>query len=758
MYQGDYLFSIGKISEAFVCLQKSLNLLSTEKVITASKRNAIKANYLLTASFFNRTGHYDSAIFFANKSIPLHKNDDPDFVDTYRFIADVFYKNQLPDSAILYYTKSLNIANQLYSSEHFYKSRAWTGIGNIRRDRKKFEEADKIYKESFRQLIPQAKDFSIYSTDKLSAIVLPQEAMKVMVEKARLYYSWFKQSAEIGRLDSCIAILESALFLNDISRRELINIETKETKARLQSDITDLGVEASSSAYAMTGNNKYLNKAFSFMEKGKANILMDQVNEVRARKFSGIPDSVLEEEIRLKGELSINKDRFLRMKSSDAQFVDTKIQYDDKLREYITLISEMEQKYPRYYRLKYNAKNIEAEETREKLTSDHSLLIQYYVGEDNIYITGITRDQTVLKVTDRNREFNDYLELLLKQLSNENITEVENDSLVFRDFVKASLFLYGKLLSPVLKEMKKSVKELTIIPDGSLCYLPFEILLNHPYRSQKSDYSQLPYIFKEYEVKYDYSASLIFEEEEEKKQKSANPYVGYAPSYEKYNNEVLPLGLLYANKEEIEACMNIWKGVSVTGDKATAASFRTLSPDINILHLALHTMLNDEDPQKSSLAFAFDGQSNQDGLLYTYELYNMNIPARLVILSGCETGIGNIKKGEGIISLARAFKFAGSRNILMSLWKVNDQTTKEIMIAFTHNLKRGMEKDRALQQARISYLKKSKNLHPAFWSSFVLIGNDEPVHVSRSWIMYGIIAAVLGLFFVLLFKLAKRSS
>ena len=96
-------------------------------------------------------------------------------------------------------------------------------------------------------------------------------------------------------------------------------------------------------------------------------------------------------------------------------------------------------------------------------------------------------------------------------------------------------------------------------------------------------------------------------------------------------------------------------------------------------------------------------------------------------MSACETGIGKIARGEGIISLARAFKYAGCRNIVMSLWKANDKTTSGIMYDFCKNLKKGMPKDEALQRAKLKYLESSDHSHPFYWATFVLIGDNLPV-------------------------------
>jgi CHAT domain-containing protein len=745
MYEGEYQFSVDSIQEALASLRKALQLLKKEKDIS-HVRNSLKSNFIWIANFYNKIEKYDSAINYVNRAIELHVKNDPDFINTYRFLGDILYNQHKLGSALSYYSKSLNLSNQFYKEGHFTKSTALAGIGNVYRDKKQFEKAECFYKESLKNLSCEVTidNGNRISMEFLSNIVLPKEGMKVMLEEAKLYYDWFQYNEHPGYLDSCIAILERAFILNDLCRRELINVETKELKALLQTQITDLGVEVSFKAYELSRNNSYLKKTFTFMEKSKGNILLDQVYEIRAKEFSGIPETVLKNESKLKGELSVNKDRILRMKSSDKGFNDIKNQYNEKLREYIALISEMEQKYPRYYKLKYGVSTVQVNEVQKHLPSKHHLMIQYYIGNNKIYIAGITKNQVVIKATERNDEFDHNIYTLLNQLGNSDILEEENSISLFNDFTSTARYLYIKILSPILEEIKSPVKELTIIPDGYLCYLPFEILLTREYNLQHIDYSILPYLIKDYQISYDYSSSLVIENPD-LKQKARNSYIGYAPTYNDSSNgstSNLPqfyLSSLMGNQYEIEECKKIWKGISLMGKKATERSFKEFAIKANILHLATHTFLDDENPQKSCFAFTNDEQSNEDGFLYTYELYNMNILAQLVILSGCETGIGNIKKGEGIISLARAFKFAGCPNIIMSLWKVNDQTTKEIMISFNENLKKGMKKDRALQQAKISYLNGSKNLHPYFWSSCVLIGNGDPIQYSGKIIHYCLI-------------------
>jgi CHAT domain-containing protein len=110
-------------------------------------------------------------------------------------------------------------------------------------------------------------------------------------------------------------------------------------------------------------------------------------------------------------------------------------------------------------------------------------------------------------------------------------------------------------------------------------------------------------------------------------------------------------------------------------------------------------------------------------------IYNLTLNADLVVLSACETGIGELKRGEGIVSLARAFAYAGAKSIITTLWSVNDKSTMHIMEEFYRQLHKGQPKDYALWKAKMEYLQKAKSetAHPFFWSAFVPVGDMRAV-------------------------------
>ncbi|MBK9018363.1 MAG: CHAT domain-containing protein [Saprospiraceae bacterium] len=158
---------------------------------------------------------------------------------------------------------------------------------------------------------------------------------------------------------------------------------------------------------------------------------------------------------------------------------------------------------------------------------------------------------------------------------------------------------------------------------------------------------------------------------------------------------------LMFNKDEVTACAEIFDGKPLTGTTATEAGFVQKAKDYQILHLAMHALTNDSDPLYSQLVFNQNHRDTvEDNLLHAYELYNMRLNADLAVLSACNTGAGKLVRGEGIMSLSRAFKYAGCPNILMSLWSVNDASAKDIIGDFHRKLKDGKRQIGCLAKAQ----------------------------------------------------------
>jgi CHAT domain-containing protein len=158
----------------------------------------------------------------------------------------------------------------------------------------------------------------------------------------------------------------------------------------------------------------------------------------------------------------------------------------------------------------------------------------------------------------------------------------------------------------------------------------------------------------------------------------------------------------------------------------------------------MHALIDDENPMYSRLVFTQGIDTLEDGNLHTFELYNMKLNHDLAVLSACNTGYGKLQKGEGIMSLARAFSYAGVPSVVTSQWQVNDQSSFELMDLFYEYLTKGLSKDEALQKAKIDYLQNTNGLtaHPYFWATHILIGDTTPIQSSKSNALYYVL--ILG--------------
>jgi CHAT domain-containing protein len=186
-------------------------------------------------------------------------------------------------------------------------------------------------------------------------------------------------------------------------------------------------------------------------------------------------------------------------------------------------------------------------------------------------------------------------------------------------------------------------------------------------------------------------------------------------------------------EKEVVGISEMMDGDAYCYQQATETIFKDKAPKAGILHIATHAIVNDVNPMFSKLVFAKDSSSTEDGFLNTYELYNMKLNAEMVVLSACNTGYGKLIRGEGIMSLARGFMYAGCPSIVMSLWSIDDQSTSLLMRKFYEYLIQGQNKDEALRRAKLEFLKTADEVksNPFFWSGMILIGNTDPLQFKQ---------------------------
>ena len=297
-----------------------------------------------------------------------------------------------------------------------------------------------------------------------------------------------------------------------------------------------------------------------------------------------------------------------------------------------------------------------------------------------------------------------------------------------------------------------------MIPDRDLFNLSFEILTP----KLISNYKDLATnsLLSKHVISYNYSLFLI--DKESKTIGYKDNFVAFVPEFNdkmKSDYQISVKDSVYLDKTYLtllsqpftkdlaQQSAKLFKGISFLNEKSTEKLFKNSAKEHKIIHIGTHAESNNITPELSRLVFAKSTgtSSSEDNYLYTYEIYNANLSSNLAILTACETGKPTYQAGEGMISLAHAFNYAGSESILTSLWKIDEQSSARIVASFYKYLKKGWSKDKALQQAKLDYIAtaEGRTLHPHYWAGLVLIGDPSPIAFhSELNFMYWIIGII----------------
>lgn len=496
------------------------------------------------------------------------------------------------------------------------------------------------------------------------------------------------------------------------------------------------GIEAAHGLYKLSENDYYIDEAFLFTEQSKSVLLLEALLSSQATQFANIPKEILERETRLKSEIThIEK----RLTASE----DVNILLEDELfnlrQEHRNLVVDIETNYPAYYNLKYNSKVLTLADVQEKLMADE-IFISYFYGNSALYVITITKSEKHFKAIETTTELDDDVKKLHEMLSN---PESDIDSLS-----NLSYSVYQKIVAPLVEIYPQ--ERMIIVPDGLLNYIPFGSLI--------SNLDNKRYLVQDKSIGYVNSATLWAQLNNKKR--LGNKLIAFAPSFDSETpsdgTRSQVLGNLPHNKKEVQQILTSFKGKSFIDEQASLQNFTLNISDYSILHLATHAVFDDEKPEYSYLAFTPNTQS--DDLLFVKDLYNLTLSAGLVTLSACESGIGELKRGEGFLSLARGFFYSGAASIASTLWKVNDNSSSDLMGDFYFNLAEGKTKDQSLREAKLSFLEKNLEnglSHPYFWSGYIIQGNTQPLVQGSKWQWYLYTIVIVLLIFLSRKRLLK---
>lgn len=551
----------------------------------------------------------------------------------------------------------------------------------------------------------------------------PRSFGKDLELKANAFMRQYAQSKDPALAEAAVQLF---LEIRSLSRYNINrNYQTSNKQASYEIAIAhnNKAIEVLHELFEATAAPRYLALSFDFAEMNKSLLLYQALRQHREISKCTLPDVLKSREAEARMRIvSLEKNVFEQGNSPELQE-----QLFQEKKAYEQVKKEVDRQCKDYFKDVYFFPENNLAATQHYLDQQTTLL-SFNVTEKWIFLYAIDHENAIFKKIAKNFPLNQWIKDFTAFICQRE--EGAGYSTNAAQYAQLGWQLYEKLVLPVEASLKNRV---VIIPDGMLNVLPFEALLAAP--AEKPERFHLhAYWGLQHAVSYSYSATLLRDMETPRTTAATatQKLLAIAPFADLKSELSEPEAALRGafrplpfSGEEAAAVARLRQGAVLKGEAATRTAVTKLLSSYQILHFATHAKANDQQGDFSFLVFWPEKGASEQPLLYVKDLYSMPLDAEMVVLSACETGIGELKTGEGTVGLARAFAHSGARSIVTTLWSVSDEKSKELMVYFYEFLAGGMTKDEALKRAKSKYLSQNTGsaAHPFFWSGFKLIGS-----------------------------------
>ncbi|MEM9546893.1 MAG: CHAT domain-containing protein [Bacteroidota bacterium] len=706
------------------------------------------------AEAYRKLGNTDEAREYLKSARELMKSEPGQRFNYLKELAE-FFRKENPKQIEQTYLEAIDEAIKSPEVSKRELAKVKIDLAKYYIELNKFDDAKNHFKESLKLLDSTfvLKDFehqkeikslklsngvwimeSLYGLAQCTEGLIDEENKNTLLEKAKNYYV-------------------NSFFVIDFLR---LSYDTEESKLLLSGYVNSIYEDGLNFIYEHSShfeNQDEINDIILFtLEKSRSFVLSSTLKEVKAKAQTGIPDSLLEKEKILVQSIFEWERETLNQHSGNDSLFSLKRELEDLNRYF-------EDEYPLYFKSKFASTVPSTEIVQQQYLADNQACLYYFWGKNGLFIALLTKSRLSLrKIAVAN--ISEVLSTYLNALKNRDFDS--DPKFYFEQLTNASFELYQHLIEDNLITIDAGVDELILLPDGALNYLPFESLLTkEPGDEIRFSMDNLDYLLEEYAISYSFSLDFLFSMKDNENVDFSSVYSGFAPSFIKIQGDgsrrsctVELLSELKFNKSEVENIHSIVGGNNYVGAEASLKHFLVEAQQSKVLHLATHACANSENVEDNRIYFS------DEEFLTTYDIYQLETKAEMVVLSACETGIGKYEAGEGVMSLARSFAFAGTPSIIMSLWAIPDRSTSTIMADYYKYLEMGMKKSKALQNAKLDFLSSTDYLyqHPHYWASMVVIGNSDKIDMKTFTFEWYYFAIVFVFLFAAVWAMRKRST
>jgi len=707
---------------------------------------------------------------------PKMKND---YMRFYFFKAIVDYQLKLYDSAIINYHKVLDIQDRL-NKNNSSKAQTYQWLGEVYRLNKDYENAQKSFDNAIELLIPygdklktsladtytfkakcyidqsklnQAKQY--YELAKKTHDSLIDGAISSNSKICNIYLEYYNQRQSKIYLDSLFALMSENDELLDSLRISQRFYEDSGPTEYAATSLYSNNLEILKELEGDMDRNHRLHKSYKYISGIKAFSLRQKQRSEYGLKHFKIPSDLIElskihsdsistiekliyEEKQAHTEESNLSDTSDKQMSIDSLNAILEFQND----AYQKISSKIESEFPEFLEYKYGLETVTIDEIQTSLQHSEAL-VEYYIDNSSIYTILIQKNSIHYFTQEKPEDWDTTIDHYIKSCSDYQYQHQDSVKVTFELFTESSLNIYNSIFKNVDDSIDLEVKYLTIIPDEKLHNVQFENLISES-PEVDLDYKSLNYLVHDFTFSRATSSYSFIKLKEEERRKNGLNYVGFAPEYnydetdlcqkgrperEQYLQNLVTRGSLYDlpyARRSVEIISDLFDGLAFSAKSATKFAFLNSTKKSNILHFAGHSIVDDNNPQFSQLLFSSEDVDSQ---LYALDVYNVKLDVDVAVLSACNTGIGKLKKGDGVISLARAFEYSGCLSLMTTLWSIPDVESSDVDLNFFINLNQQQRVDDALRNSKLDFLKNSniKNSHPFYWSGFYVTGKTAPL-------------------------------
>jgi len=678
-------------------------------------------------SAYEYQGQISKAVQTLQEALAIYPREEEyvrERVRVYTSLSGIAARQNNPREAEQYFQKAEAEGKAFYKGKSREMAKLYVETGLFYEETGRPEQALAFYQKALIQSFPNFNSLNINENPPIEDAWLESQAMRAAAAKALILV---KNTDTASRLNAAHCFDLSFAIATQLRRTYGDDADKYALAANNRQNYNAAALNLWQ-LWRESNDPLILARLFAFLEQTKAQALGDALQQQRALALAGIPDSLLAREENLRLEIAgLVGDLKKKQEVGDsAGIVAVKERIFKQEKTYHDFLETLKSQFPQFHQFAEASLTANLSDIQASLP-DTAALLSWFDAGDRYLCVVMRRDRLAAFEVPRDSLLDEKLSGFFNTLADKNSQQTNPDA-----YFSDACFLFKKLLPDT---NLSSARSLIIIPDGSLCYLPFEALLTTEHRG---GFASAAYLLRSKTVQYAWTATLLtlppLKKEVEKGLLQIAPFVELARD---------GLATLSGSLSDIPESL---RTATLVGVSATADSFLKKSPRYNIIHLSTHA-----DAGGSGTP----GIELYDRRLTLPEIYAQRFHASLVSLSACETGKGQFAKGEGVLSLARAFAYAGAQSLVASHWSVNERSTADLFSCFYKNLENGLPKAEALRQAKLEYLASAEldaRKAPFHWAAFTLTGADGSVDFGgkhlKKWLL-----GIVGLFvLVVLFR------